>query len=133
MQKKPELKEYVQKIYTDDGIMVICLFPAQAKLLQSSDSFEVDMAYKRVKDSGIREVVFTNLDSTYGYYLLFKQTLIRPLVVFCHVHFKRGIIQAIERANGCRDGIYEAMEQVLYVDDRDSYFAILHDLIGMDI
>lgn len=38
--------------------MVICLFPAQAKLLQASRSLEVDMAFKRVKDSGIREVVF---------------------------------------------------------------------------
>lgn len=46
--------------------MVICLFPAQAKLLQSSGSFEVDMAYKRVKDSGIREVVFAKLMREHG-------------------------------------------------------------------
>jgi hypothetical protein len=58
------------------------------------------------------------------------EDLIQPLVVFCHVHFKRGIRQVLQRAGSTESGLYEAMEQVLYVDDADSYQAILDHLIG---
>lgn len=50
-------------------------------------------------------------------------------MVFCHVHFKRGIRQVLQRAGSTESGLYEAMEQVLYVDDADSYQAILDHLI----
>lgn len=38
--------------------MVICCFQEAAQVLLSLESFEVDMTFKRIKDSSINEVVF---------------------------------------------------------------------------
>jgi hypothetical protein len=38
--------------------MVICCFQEAAKVLMTLEAFEVDMTFKRVKDSKINEVVF---------------------------------------------------------------------------
>jgi hypothetical protein len=38
--------------------MIICLFDGQANLLTRATAYEVDMAYKRVKDGDMKEVVF---------------------------------------------------------------------------
>jgi hypothetical protein len=87
--------------------MIICGFKDQLTLLLSLKSFEIDMSYKRVKESGLNEVIFatflpdhgksrclliiykvftnyllvitllqifTNQDTTEGYYLLFKRS-----------------------------------------------------------
>lgn len=40
--------------------MAFLFFPEQAKVLIEQDVFDVDMSFKRVKDSKINEIVFTN-------------------------------------------------------------------------
>ncbi|OQD70543.1 hypothetical protein PENANT_c255G11182 [Penicillium antarcticum] len=50
-----KLKDYIVEITED---LVICQTREQAKIMRNSESFEVDMSFKRVKDSSIREVIF---------------------------------------------------------------------------
>lgn len=38
--------------------MIFCLFREQAEMLIETESYEIDMSYKRVKDPGVNEVVF---------------------------------------------------------------------------
>jgi hypothetical protein len=38
--------------------VIICLFKRQAEIISKLKSFEADMAFKRVQDSEINEVVF---------------------------------------------------------------------------
>lgn len=40
--------------------MIICLLTEQAYLFTKASSYEVDMSYKRVKDKGMKEVVFAS-------------------------------------------------------------------------
>jgi len=37
---------------------MICLFKEQAEIFLQQDSFEVDMSFKRIRDSNIHEIVF---------------------------------------------------------------------------
>ena len=46
--------------------MIICLFKEQAELLRSLTSFEVDMAYKRLKSKKFNEVVFAYYNRQHG-------------------------------------------------------------------
>lgn len=87
----PTLKQYIQEKYRDpDGIMILCAYKEQIMLLNKLTSFEVDMSYKRIRQKNMNEVVFatylhehgkiitlmrvfTNQETTTGYYLLFKR------------------------------------------------------------
>jgi hypothetical protein len=42
------------------NILVVCLFKRQAQILFELTSFEVDMAFKRVRDGDINEIVFAS-------------------------------------------------------------------------
>ncbi|CBF78887.1 predicted protein [Aspergillus nidulans FGSC A4] len=66
LDRHPEYREYVRRIYTDhDIVMIICGFNKQIQLLGSLDSFEVDMSYKRVKGD-FNEVIFATFLPQHG-------------------------------------------------------------------
>ncbi|ODM21423.1 hypothetical protein SI65_02267 [Aspergillus cristatus] len=85
------IKDYIQEQYHDSqDTMILCGFKKQIELLSQLSSFEVDMSYKRIRSKNMNEVlfatflpdqckvitllrVFTTVDSTEGYYLLFKR------------------------------------------------------------
>ena len=41
--------------------MIICFYKKQAEMLLKQSSFEVDMAYKRIRQRNINEVLFATL------------------------------------------------------------------------
>ncbi|EAW17145.1 uncharacterized protein NFIA_005070 [Aspergillus fischeri NRRL 181] len=95
----PFIKDYIQEKYHDPHeIMILCAFKEQIQVLRKLTSFKVDMSYKRIREKGMNEVVFatylhshgkiitllrvfTNQETTEGYYLLFKRafTLIQKV------------------------------------------------------
>ncbi|PYH99822.1 hypothetical protein BO71DRAFT_415300 [Aspergillus ellipticus CBS 707.79] len=72
------VREYIQeKYHSPDRTMILYNFKEQIKLLSILTSFEVDMSYKLI--TLLR--VFTDQETTEGYYLLFKRvfTLIQKV------------------------------------------------------
>lgn len=53
------IQAYIQDIWKDSaGLMVICFFREQAKILLAQDSFEVDMSFKRLRMKNTNEITF---------------------------------------------------------------------------
>ncbi|KAF2180651.1 hypothetical protein K469DRAFT_753326 [Zopfia rhizophila CBS 207.26] len=81
---------YIKDFFWDGkNLIVICFFKTQVEVLSRSKTFQVDMGFKRIKDSNIKEVlfatyqpeieklftflrVFVNQESTRMYYEVFK-------------------------------------------------------------
>ncbi|KAF2184934.1 hypothetical protein K469DRAFT_748012 [Zopfia rhizophila CBS 207.26] len=90
---------YIKDFFWDGkNLIVICFFKTQVEVLSRSKTFQVDMGFKRIKDSNIKEVlfatyqpeieklftflrVFVNQESTRMYYEVFKRvfTLLRDV------------------------------------------------------
>ncbi|KAF2187046.1 hypothetical protein K469DRAFT_749436 [Zopfia rhizophila CBS 207.26] len=96
---KWELESISRDFFWDGkNLIVICFFKTQVEVLSRSKTFQVDMGFKRIKDSNIKEVlfatyqpeieklftflrVFVNQESTRMYYEVFKRvfTLLRDV------------------------------------------------------
>lgn len=46
--------------------MIICGFKEQIQLLNTLNSFEIDMSYKRIREKGMNEVVFATYLPSHG-------------------------------------------------------------------
>ncbi|EYE90581.1 uncharacterized protein EURHEDRAFT_466851, partial [Aspergillus ruber CBS 135680] len=69
----PFIREYIQEKYFDsEGIMILCAFKEQIQLLSQLSSFELT-SYLLVVIVITLFRVFTNQETTEGYYLLFKR------------------------------------------------------------
>lgn len=44
-------------VFDGQNFLVFCFYRKQAELLGEQESFEVDMAFKRVRNKGINEIV----------------------------------------------------------------------------
>ncbi|KAJ5439313.1 uncharacterized protein N7458_010311 [Penicillium daleae] len=51
--------------------------------------------------------------------------LIRQIAIFCHIHFTRGVDDALRRAGGGQPGVRQRMLQLLYAEDREGYNAVI--------
>lgn len=57
----------MQKTYNDaNGIMVFCALKEQLVMLNSLESFEVDMCYKRIRSKDFTEVTFATFLPDHG-------------------------------------------------------------------
>ncbi|KFX86620.1 hypothetical protein V490_09003 [Pseudogymnoascus sp. VKM F-3557] len=163
---------YIQDFYSDAAnLMVICCFREAAKVLISLEAFEVDMTFKRVKDSKINEVVFAgfvpiqnkeqltqkpvqwkhlhgsgfgalvmDMDSKqmsgFGRYLSSIdpenrpwQWHIRRTVIFCTIHFKRGITKVLG-SNGNMPWFQRTMGELLETKSSEDYVQLLKSIIA---
>ena len=59
------------------------------------------------------------------------KSLTRQIVIFCHIHFTRGVDDALRRAGGGQPGIRQRMLQLLYAEDREGYNAVVDFIIGI--
>ncbi|KAJ5316796.1 hypothetical protein N7508_001304 [Penicillium antarcticum] len=190
------IREYIVEI-TDT--LIICQTREQAEIMQRSESFEVDMSYKRVKDSKTQEVVFAKFvekqnriitlarvftsgkSDEEAYALIFsrvsastqrytgrplrffpihgsgiqavvmdmdlgqwnglaryldsisdlnipKEELAMSLVIFCQIHFKRGIRECL-RGVKYRHGAKERMMSILDTPTKEDYQVALRIII----
>ena len=58
------------------------------------------------------------------------EALAKEMVVFCHIHFTRGVDEALKRAGGGAPGIRERMLQLLYAESKEGYEALANDIVG---
>jgi hypothetical protein len=61
------------------------------------------------------------------------KALIRQMAIFCHIHFTRGVDDALRRAGGGQPGVRQRMLQLLYAEDREGYIAVINFLQGDSI
>jgi hypothetical protein len=54
----------------------------------------------------------------------------RKMALFCHIHFTRGVDEALKRVGGGQPGIRQRMLQLLYADDWEGYNAVIDFIIG---
>jgi hypothetical protein len=52
------------------------------------------------------------------------------MTIFCHVHFTRGVDDALKRIGGGNPGVRQRMLELLYVDDRAGYNAVIDFIIS---
>lgn len=61
------------------------------------------------------------------------KALIRQMFIFCHIHFTRGVDDALRRAGGGQPGVRQRMLQLLYAEDQEGYIAVIDFLQGDSI
>jgi hypothetical protein len=58
------------------------------------------------------------------------ERLMRQMAIFCHIHFIRGVDEALKRAGGCQPGVRQRMLQLLYADNWEGYTAVIDFISG---
>ncbi|KAJ6027468.1 hypothetical protein N7460_012285 [Penicillium canescens] len=153
METNQKVQDYVQGVFTDEGQMVICLTIEQASLLVNGEPFEVDMAAKRLCRADLREVVFArkikdrqrkaivmDMDTKQygglGDYLHEIDPLHRDprvlsanQIVFCQIHFDRGINDCLKKEMSIPTGAASIMRSILEVSTSEGYYEALDWII----
>jgi hypothetical protein len=87
--------QYIQDVVFDgQNFAIFCFYREQAELLAQQESFEIDMAFKRVRDQGVNEIVIAKFFHQHRRGIIRSQLRngLQPISNLCYSNYTRPIL-----------------------------------------